>query len=125
MGRARIWLGLPLLAVPSLLAACSGFDADEERVGQASEHIAGGYDDNGAPAVVGLATLAHGGQLFRPCSGTLIADTLVLTAQHCIAETATFVDCASSSFGPPLPAEHVRVSTAPSIWKSAIVWHTA
>src|SRR5262249_39095801 len=59
------------------------------------------------------------------CSGTLIADTLVLTAQHCIAETATFVNCATSSFGPPLSGDRVRITTAPSMWESAIAWHSA
>jgi hypothetical protein len=65
------------------------------------------------------------GHVFRTCSGTLIAPNLVLTAQHCVAETAQFVDCHTASFGPPLSAEHVRMTTAVSMWSDIAVWHAA
>jgi hypothetical protein len=101
-------------------------DDEGEPVATASQAIAGGYGDIHDSAVVGLVlTDGPDGKLIRTCSGTLISPNLVLTAQHCVASTAKFVVCESSSFGPPVEADQVFVTTGTSMWASSTVWRSA
>lgn len=86
-----------LAALLSLTAAmaCSSREALE----QAAQPVYGGKPDADDRAVVAVVNFA-GGQ----CSGTLIARRLVLTARHCVADTAgkeLDVVCGRTAFNPP------------------------
>ncbi|HVY44278.1 MAG TPA: trypsin-like serine protease, partial [Minicystis sp.] len=94
----------------------------EAPIGTARDAIQGGTSDDADRAVVGLAVTDNEGYLAKTCSGVLIAPNLVLTAQHCIASTADFVDCETSTFGPPVDAVQVYVTTDASMWTSATTW---
>ncbi len=109
-------LGAALLL---LLAGCA---VPDERLGAAPSDIQGGSPDSRDDAVVGVALLDQGGFVRRTCSGTLVAPNLVLTAQHCVADTPPFVDCRTSSFGPVIDASLVRITTSPFMWASDADW---
>jgi len=75
-----------------------------------SQAIKGGEIDRDHPAVVGL--LMTSGYSIGTCSGTLIAPNLVLTAQHCIAQTSTdYIICGRTSFGATRSARGVYITT--------------
>ncbi len=126
---------LPRLASVSLpfalaLAACSAREPApspeaHDPVGQASEPIQGGFDDGSDAAVVGLAVTDEHGHPIRSCTGTLIAPNLVLTAQHCVADTARYVDCRTSEFGALVEASHVLVTPSESMWAPGSQWFRA
>jgi hypothetical protein len=91
---------------------------DSVRVGVAHQAIIGGTLDEATSGVVGLALDLGRSNVAGHCSGTLIAPNLVLTARHCIAFTDDdksegIVECGSTSFDDPLPAEMVLVSPKP------------
>jgi hypothetical protein len=75
--------------------------------------IRGGVADHIHDAVVGLRILAEGGRSKRTCSGTLIAPNLVLTAQHCIAESPSRIACSSARFGELVAPGEVHVTPSP------------
>jgi hypothetical protein len=80
------------------LALASGCSS-REPLGRAEQRIFGGAPAPDDAAVVAVVNFA-GGQ----CSGTLIAPRLVLTARHCVADTAgeeIEVVCGQTSFKPP------------------------
>ena len=75
--------------------------------------IEGGVVDEENTAVVGVGAFG-----FQSCSGTLIAPNLVLTAQHCIAESPQRVNCGVADFGETFPEPrwmHVSTDTVMSI----------
>jgi hypothetical protein len=117
VGNART---LALLGLPLLLAACAA-PAGEE-VGEARSSIEGGAADPRDTGVVGVVLTVPEAQERRTCSGSLIAPNLVLTAQHCIADTPELVDCATSVFGPPACAAQVKVTASESIWEPSATW---
>jgi hypothetical protein len=102
-----------------------GDSAPDEDVAQTEQGIEGGYEDAADVAVVGLAVTDDSGHIYRTCSGTLIAPNLVLTAQHCVASTAKFVQCDNSVFGQPVDAEHVLITTGASMWDEGTAWYGA
>lgn len=95
----------------------------EEAVGKAADAIAGGYGAAEDTGVVGLAIRNEKGEVIRTCSGALVAPNLVLTAQHCIAETTEFVHCGESAFGPSAPGERILVTPSASMWSAETVWY--
>lgn len=100
-----------VLALAGCVVGAEGSDGGAEPEGSAAMPIQGGYTDGRHEAVVGLRIFAEGGR--RTCSGTLIAPNLVLTAQHCVAETPQRVACASSSFGKVVEPD--RIFITPSV----------
>jgi hypothetical protein len=96
-----------VLSVAILAPACgSSGEPDLERKHEA---IAGGSVDRVHTNVFAFVTLGEGGT--ELCSASLIAPNLLLTAQHCVAQTSTeVVRCDSTRFGPPTPAESVLVA---------------
>ncbi len=118
MGKART----PALLVALILAPAACAPPAGEGVGEARSAIEGGVADPADNAVVGVVlTVPMSGQE-RTCSGTLIGPDLVLTAQHCIADTPEIVDCGSSVFGPPADPGRVRVTTDQSMWAAGTRW---
>jgi Trypsin len=94
-----------LLGVGALLAGCGGAP-QPSGLGRARSLIVGGSVDNKDKAAVGIAIdlSAYGIGFFGQCSGTLIAQNLVLTARHCVALLQNSgpqdsVDCSQTSFG--------------------------
>jgi hypothetical protein len=110
----------PLL-LAGLLAGCT-IVPDSERVAEATDAIQGGTVDLADAAVVGVALTDANAHIRRTCSGTLIAPNLVLTAQHCVADTSPFVNCASSVFGPPVAPERIQVTSDSSMWTDDTTW---
>jgi hypothetical protein len=107
------------------LALCAGCSVESEPTAEVASAIEGGVADSGDPAVVGVALVDDAGYIRRTCTGTLIADNLVLTAQHCVANTKRAVDCTTSTFGPPIAPERVRVTTSPSMFGDGVAWARA
>jgi hypothetical protein len=103
-------LALSLLA--GLVSACSAGGSGEP-VRDRQLAVFGGVpapDDHAVVAVVNFA----GGQ----CTGSLIAERLVLTARHCVADTAgeeLHVLCGQTQFDPPDSAGAIFVVPLPSI----------
>ncbi len=90
----------PLAILAALATACGATGA--EPLGQQADPII-----NGVPSTadqdyaIGLAILDTNGQYMAGCSGSLIAENLVLTARHCVSQTVgEGVSCSSS--GKPL-----------------------
>src|SRR5262245_19008549 len=106
MMRGRV---LVLSALVSM--GCGASDRDE--LAETREPVAGISDDaNDYPMVVGIATLK--GQFISRCSGALIAQNLVLTARHCIAESiSNFTACGQSPIGAAYPPANVKVTILP------------
>lgn len=105
------------------LASCS--PDLEEPVAEARSPIEGGVLDLSDGGVVGVIVTDSSGYPRRSCTGTLIAPNLVLTAQHCVAHTTPFVNCARSVFGPPASADLVRVTASPAMWGPGTAWTPA
>ena len=85
---------------------------EEEHLIQRQEIMGGSVDQSAQYAgVVGMFT--SNGQFGGICSGTLIAPNLVLTAQHCVAPTASeYVDCSNNSaFGAAYTPRNIAVTT--------------
>jgi secreted trypsin-like serine protease len=73
-------LRAPLALLLPLLAAC----AAPPPLGEAAQAIIGGTVDPGDPAVVLLASYPSDLSVLDTCSATVISDTVLLTAAHCV-----------------------------------------
>jgi hypothetical protein len=105
------------------LAGCAA--PHDERLGEGAAAIQGGFDDGRDNAVVGVALLDDGDYVRRTCSGTLVAPNLVLTAQHCVADTSKLVNCPTSVFGAVTAASRIRITTSESMWSADADWFHA
>ncbi|MCA9585509.1 MAG: trypsin-like serine protease [Myxococcales bacterium] len=86
------------LGLLALTACTAGVDAGApagERVGRAAQPVIAGQPSD-ARAVVLLARYDEDGVRRGLCTGTLVADNLVLTARHCVSVTESQVACAAS-----------------------------
>lgn len=110
---------LAVAAFLSLTACAAGRD---DALGEDAAGIMDGATDARDAAVVGVALVDESGFVRQICSGTLVAPNLVLTAQHCVADTNPFVNCGSSVFGPLTSPERVRVTTSASMWARDTDW---
>ena len=101
------------------LAACAGETGDESSVqvqvqaGESNPSIFGGDQDDDNTALGGVVALRVGtGGTFELCSGTLIAENLVLTARHCVTKNlTTSVSCDEN--GHSANGEHVSGDQLP------------
>src|SRR5215207_8437594 len=115
-----------LLAAASALGCAAEVDdgAPGEAIGSRGDAIQGGYGDVDDAAVLGLVVSDSEGNPMRTCTATLIAPNLVLTAQHCLAQTSKFVECDSAVFGPPVEPSRVFVTTGTSMWATGTEWRS-
>lgn len=98
-------------------------DADTlERTAEGASAIEGGEVDEADRSVVGVAIFDDRGSLWGTCSGTLIAPSLVLTAQHCVSPATRFSTCDDSEFGPTLKPNQLQVTATTSMWASSAEW---
>jgi V8-like Glu-specific endopeptidase len=113
--RLAMWAGMLASA-----AGCASAESPEASSG-VDEHthsvtapIIGGTLDTTTHGVVALAVENHG-QVQVFCSGSLLAQNLVLTARHCISQigdgSSEQVDCATSQFTTAYSASFIAVST--------------
>jgi MYXO-CTERM domain-containing protein len=108
-----------LLAVSAALivgASCTNVDgAGDEHAQYTSraQGIQGGEVEEELTSVMGLTLAGR-----SICSGTLIAPNLILTAQHCVAETGSQVFCGVSDFGDQYPAELILATPATSMFNT-------
>lgn len=97
-------------------ASCSDEVATPEPryVANRIQAISGGQVDPNSTAVVGIVSQSRGG--IGTCTGSLIAPNLVMTAQHCVADSpAGPVLCGRSRFGAPRSADNFYVTTETSL----------
>src|ERR1700722_19817296 len=73
-------LCVPLLLLVPLLAACAG----PPPLGEGAQAILGGTVDPGDPAVVLLASYPKDLSVLDTCSASVISNTVLLTAAHCV-----------------------------------------
>lgn len=84
-------LGAGLAALVAVSALASGCAVDSENAEQASQdELVDGVDSmRTGDGIVGLATPKGNGVFSNACTGSLIADRVVLTAAHCVIDPAT------------------------------------
>lgn len=97
------------LSVAALSSGCAPAGTEAPHViGEVQQGIANGETDTTHTSVFGIFENERGGM----CTGTLIAPNLVLTAQHCVAETSTpYVICGTTSFGDVMSADSIYLTS--------------
>ncbi len=92
------------------MTACQpGAQGDPLIIEQSEHAIRGGVDDFTSSNVVGIVAQTGRGQ--GMCTGSLLAPNLILTAQHCVAESSQQIDCGNSRFGSVYEASGFYVTT--------------
>lgn len=128
---ATRWVSVRILCLMVACASlwgCQEGALDDGGFGVYQGAIQGGYTDDVDKAVVGVVGMSGGGWGFSTCSGTLIAPTVVLTAQHCVSpvydEVYGGIDCDISSFGPPDDPDDIYITTRTTISNNAEYYGT-
>jgi hypothetical protein len=108
------------------LALTAGCTNPVDSVADSSEPILEGRVDPNERGVVGLLRIE--GDTGSGCTGTLIAQNLVLTARHCVVASTlseTSVDCAETRLGPSMDASRLFVSTLTTLTPDAAAYRRA
>jgi MYXO-CTERM domain-containing protein len=124
----RIASVLSLTLVAGLGTGCNEPTHEEllgEAIATAASAIQGGYKDDVDTHVVGIVHVSNFG--FGACSGTLISPNVILTAQHCVAQTSGNggVQCGLTTFSPPYEADELYVTTKVSFSQNPADYHPA
>jgi hypothetical protein len=113
-----------LVAAIGAVAACSGVTGVPapagagEPVASAAAPIQAGTPDTTHLFAVGVAQTGSAG--LSVCSGVLLERNLVATARHCVTALPSLAfDCATSTFGAPLPVTRLFVTTDPRMTPSS------
>jgi MYXO-CTERM domain-containing protein len=107
-------LALPCSALALSAAGCAAVPEDsteDDPIGVYGAPIKGGYSDTTDTAVVGIYDYSVG----AICSGSLLAPNVVLTARHCVSDTAEQVVCGSAKPGGAHNAKYFFVTTKPNM----------
>jgi hypothetical protein len=111
-------------ALASFALGCSsGKDGNDGPAIEATRQAIQGGTSTGAsyPFTVGISL--QGGQSL--CSGSLIAPNLVLTARHCVAQTAEgSVDCTTAVVGSTFPTRSFGVTTNPNMFAGGAKYYS-
>jgi hypothetical protein len=85
--------------------------------------IQGGTTDGAThPYAVGVCTGGQKGNCSGFCSGALITPNLVVTARHCVDQTAKIIECAKNpTFGPR--HNQMWITTSDNMFQSTVGWH--
>jgi hypothetical protein len=92
--------------------ACSSADVASPPIAQTSAPIIHGTKSTSSQDMVVLIGFGAGGGWYDACSGVLVAPNLLLTARHCISDTASHDGCAGITGD--IPAEQLRIYTGPT-----------
>jgi hypothetical protein len=94
-----------------------------ERIAMGVQAVEDGSTDATDDAVVGVVLTDGGAGVQKLCSGSLIAPNLVLTAQHCVAQTGKYVNCDTTTFGASSDPADLKVTPSHSMWSpNATFW---
>jgi hypothetical protein len=125
--------GFALIATLALSTAdLAGCTNPVDSVAESSEPILDGRIDPNERAVVGLLRVE--GDAASGCTGTLIAQNLVLTARHCVAPSSSDptdasdrdgVNCAEARVAPSMDASQLFVSTHTTLTPDAAAFRRA
>src|SRR5688572_17057448 len=116
----------PVFVLMATLALTAGCTNPVDSVADSSEPILEGRVDPNERGVVGLLRVE--GDRGSGCTGTLIAQNLVLTARHCVVASTlseTSVDCAETRLGPSIDASRLFVSTLTTLTPDAAAYRRA
>lgn len=122
VGTARTLAVVSSTGLSLALCGCS-VEPDHGRIAEACSAIVGGFHDADDRGIMGVVLMDPSGVGRHLCTAALITPNLVLTAQHCIADTLKHVDCASAVFGEPIAPQQISVTTSETIWASDASWH--
>jgi hypothetical protein len=121
-----------LIATLALTAALVGCTNPVHSEAESSAPILDGRVDPNERAVVGLLRVE--GDFASGCTGTLVAQNLVLTARHCVAPSSSdptvmpdrvAVNCAEARVAPSMDASQLFVSTLTELMPEAAAFHRA
>jgi len=93
------------------LSSCGGQREERVVLSERAQGIQGGALDAERTSVVGI--FIDGSTFYGVCSGTLIAQNLVLTARHCVSAIlgGEFVLCGQAPLGTPFDGGRIAVTT--------------
>jgi hypothetical protein len=103
-------LARPALVALALIPVACAAPEGSENVVRAGQPIQGGTVDMGDPAVVAILVKPSSGGM-SICTGTLIAQNLVLSAHHCVADNLS-TTCGKNDLGPTYAASAFLVTTS-------------